>query len=149
MQSYKVSAWMRLENHRARASGFRDMWCSQWLWKQDCGCPRTGTDKGQGLGQQLPIRTVTPVTWLKCSNTARSCFVPQCKSAIRDSITLRHYPFLLLLLFFFLFPPKWDRKAKCILWSTGRSCSTLLQRNVVLNKDDNIARLMKLKFFNV
>jgi hypothetical protein len=43
-----------------------------------------------GLGLQLPMRKVTPVTWLKCNNTARSYFIPQCKSATRDSIALRH-----------------------------------------------------------
>jgi len=59
-----------------------------------CGCPRTGTDKGQGLGLQLPMRTVTPVTWLKCINTAGGYFTPQCKSATRDSGALRHSRFV-------------------------------------------------------
>jgi len=136
------SAWIRLEIHRARARGFREMQSSHRLWEQDC----------VGVREQGLIKAKVLVCNCRC---VRSLLSRGWNVLTPPAVTSHHSarappetaaPFATPVLFVKLWRTK---TAKCIFWSTGLSCSTLLHWNVVLNKDDNITRLMKLKCLNV
>ena len=142
-RSYKVSACIRLENHWARARGFRDRRSSHWLWKQDC----------VGVRKQRLIKAKVLVCNCRC---VRSLLSRGWNVITPPAVTSHHSarappetaePFATPVLFVKV---NWmTSTAKRILWSTGLSCSTLLHWNVVLNNDDITTHLMKLKRSNV